>query len=446
MFGWVEAVIVGVFSCTIIIIIIVLLIRRHFASKQSIILTEHDRRQQQQPSREANTTTVEFETKRRPSYYHIFGRGSSTKTSFNWSDHPSLITEAVENGWSRFAFTSLTIKTSLFNSVRSTGEYFNNPVEESWEIGSGSVDFMQKLHFRKKGRKYVGSPDSMNYYSTVRMSLPLPGPPVVKSFPEEAYFEINVLSSSEDNNNNGGEGEKTKLLIQQSNSCSASSKESLFHVSSISGSQLLEELKMGKKNGGVKMSIGLSVGGIVTTRLPGTYPGSIAFNSDGSVFLGGMKLVFESGKEDEVKTGKVIGCGFDPRKKKVYFTVDSELVHEINCKSEEFGMPLYPVLATNIDISVLVNLGQSKFSYPPANSYRTPNPCFICPVANSSPTAFRYEDSKELFSMGRIDAEWLSHSATTKSTVSNSSDHYYNEEEEVPEAELFEIVLDSTGR
>lgn len=160
----------------------------------------------------------------------------------------------------------------------------------------------------------------------------------------------------------------------------------------------------------------------------------------------GMKLVFESGKEDEVKTGKVIGCGFDPRKKKVYFTVDSELVHEINCKSEEFGMPLYPVLATNIDITVLVNLGQSKFSYPPANSYRTPNPCFICPVANSSPTALRYEDSKELFSMGRIDAEWLSHSATTKSTVSNSSDHGYNEEEEVLEAELFEIVLDSTGR
>ncbi|XP_021726811.1 uncharacterized protein LOC110693937 [Chenopodium quinoa] len=165
-----------------------------------------------------------------------------------------------------------------------------------------------------------------------------------------------------------------------------------------------------------------------------------------------MKLVFESEKEDWAKTGKVIGCGFDPRKKEVYFTADSELVHLIHCKSEDFGRPLYPVMATNIGITMLVNLGQSSFNYLPANAHRTPNPCFIGPVVNSSATTLGYEDSKELFSMGRIDAEWHSHSATTKSTVCYNSDLYntrinkMDEYEDETEAEFIEIVLDSTKR
>ena len=121
-------------------------------------------------------------------------------------------------------------------------------------------------------------------------------------------------------------------------------------------------------------------------------------------------------------------------------------------------MPLYPILATNIDITILINLGQSRFSYSPSNAHRTPNPCFIGPLVNAhasatSPTLGR-EDSQELFSMGRIDAEWLSHSSTVRSTVSNGSDFFIlntrsnhnkvGEYEEENESEFFEIVLDST--
>lgn len=445
MFTWYEALIVAIIagvSIIMIIIIIIILIRRNCATNQRTNDTENH---QKQIDPKTVTFQSEVNSKRRR-------RGSSTK-SFNWADHPALITDAVENGWSRFGFTTC------------AGGI--NQVEESWEIGAGSVDFMQKISFKPSGGGSGGGGGGVKGSSlvAVRMALPLPGPAVVHSFPEEAYFEIRVLNSREKGEFDG-EGEKTKLLIQRSFSSSTLRRKSeeglLFHVSSSRGSHLLEELKFGGGGrrgggdgggGGVKMSIGLSVGGSWTSRIPGSYAGSIGFNSDGSVFLGGMKLVFESEKDDWARTGKVIGCGFDPRKKKVYFTVDSELVHVIHCKSEDFGMPLYPILATNIDISVLVNLGQSTFNYPPANAHRTPNPCFIGPLVNSSATMLGSEDSKELFSMGRIDAEWLNCS-TTKSTVSNSSSDIYSntrnsnmdEYEDEPEAEFIEIVLDYNGR
>lgn len=137
---------------------------------------------------------------------------------------------------------------------------------------------------------------------------------------------------------------------------------------------------------------------------------------------------------------KVIGCGYDPRQKKVFFTIDSELVHVIHCKSEEFGSPLYPTIAANVDVLVLVNFGQSAFTYTAANANRTSNPCFIGPVVNSSPAAaaaLGYEDSKELFSMGRIDSQWLNRSST-KCGHNNAASEF----DEESEADLFDIVLD----
>lgn len=71
----------------------------------------------------------------------------------------------------------------------------------------------------------------------------------------------------------------------------------------------------------------------------------------------------------------VIGCGFIPSKKKVIFTVDSKLLHVIDCGSDAFKRPLYPILAAaNMDVMFLVNLGQKNFKYIPANSHRTSNP------------------------------------------------------------------------
>lgn len=153
--------------------------------------------------------------------------------------------------------------------------------------------------------------------------------------------------------------------------------------------------------------------------------------------------MFGSEKEDWGKSEKVIGCGFDPRQKKVFFTVDSALVHVINCKAEEFGTPLYPILAANDDVLVLVNFGQSAFMYSPANPRRTPNPCFIGPLVNSP--ALGYEDSKELFSMGRIDSQWLNRN-TAKASINGGANSPRVEFDEESEADLFEIVLDGTGR
>lgn len=48
--------------------------------------------------------------------------------------------------------------------------------------------------------------------------------------------------------------------------------------------------------------------------------------------------------------------------------------------------------------------------YAPANLQRTPNFWFIGPLTNSS--ALGYGDSKELFSLGRVDYQWLNRSAT----------------------------------
>ncbi|EOA21699.1 hypothetical protein CARUB_v10002125mg [Capsella rubella] len=157
----------------------------------------------------------------------------------------------------------------------------------------------------------------------------------------------------------------------------------------------------------------------------------------------GMKLVCESEKHEWAKENTVVGCGYDPKKKKVYFTVNSHLVHVINCKAEEFGTPLYPTLASQTEATVIVNLGQSPFYYGPANGQRTPNPC--------AGTTAGLEDSKELFSIGRIDPRYLSNFFSTRgnsdeiesgrTTVGNSHRRKLDYDED-SDADLFEIALE----
>lgn len=159
----------------------------------------------------------------------------------------------------------------------------------------------------------------------------------------------------------------------------------------------------------------------------------------------GVKLETESNIERWETIEKVIGCGYNPSQKKVFFTLDSKLVHEINCKGEEFATPLYPTLAANGDVLVLVNFGQSTFKYAPANLQRTQNPCFIGPIANSSSSG--YEDSKELFSMGRLDSQWLTQSITRSGQYpSNVLKGKTNKDyDEASEGDLFEIVIESNS-
>ncbi|KAM2066676.1 hypothetical protein ACFX1T_043120 [Malus domestica] len=391
---------------------------------------------------------------------NYYRRGVSGKPLFSWGNHPTSITDAVENGWSRFGFTNYQSSGSTRSRLLGMCVAGDQRVREaepeiSWEVCQGSVDFMQKIRLNPGLKKVLNlstSSSASAAASVIKTALPLPGPPLGNnSFPQEAYFEITILSSHDGDETSQSivkEGEKIKLIQERYDENSSS--DSLVHVRSSSESiSRIEELKIRvkddihhAKNEAALLSIGLSVGGALPLKLPGSYPGSIGFGSNGSVHLDGIKLVFESEKAAWGQRDRVIGCGFDPRQKKVYFTEESELVHVVHCKSEEFGTPLYPTLAANTDITVLVNLGQSAFKFAPANAQRTANPCFVGPLVRSSAAAF-YEDSMELFSMDRsIDSQWLNR-CTTKGSRNPSHELEFDEESD---ADLFEIVLESSGR
>ncbi|KAF4366092.1 hypothetical protein G4B88_000684 [Cannabis sativa] len=463
-------VIVGIVCFGIFLTLFILILwRRYFhkSNKESLDLTTRTDRLQSGIVRlhqqEDFHHQFEFDSKRTGNYY-MFRRGISGKPLFSWSDYPSLITDAVENGWSRFAFTGYMSSPSTRSRILglcTVGDLKREvEPETSWEICQESADFMQKIRLNPGMTKsYLNASNpSMAAASVIRTALPLPGPPLGNSsFPQEAYFEITILlcRSSDDEIQSiekVKEGEKTKLIQENSNANKATS-ESLLHVSSTNRVNKIEDLKLGgvRDDGivgsdAVMLSVGLTAGGSLPLKLPGSYSGSIGFNSDGSVYVDGIKLAFESDKAEWGRVDKVIGCGFDPRQKKVYFTVDSEVIHLIHCKSEEFGGPLYPTIAANGDVLVLVNFGQSVFKYGPANAQRTPNPCFVGSVVNSPAAAIGYEDSKELFSMGRIDSQWLNRYTPRGTPNSAGNPNRALDFDEESEADLFEIVLDSCGR
>lgn len=403
----------------------------------------------------------ESEGKRRLSNFHP--RGVSQKPLFSWDDSPSLVNDAVENGWTQFAFTS-NMSSSPTSRSRLLGLCTAGEIEKeipeteiSWEVSQGSADFMQKIRLNSGFKKTINNTISSypSASSVIKTALPLPGPPLA-SFPQEAYFEITILDVSGHEKEStvvAKEGERIKLIPE--NHSSKASSESLAYFTLNNKVSNVEESKLNGKEEDevvedVMLSIGLISGGFPPSKLPGSYSGSIGFNSNGSVYLDGIKLVFESERAEWGRPEKVIGCGFDPKQKKVFFTVDSELVHVINCKSEEFGSPLYPTLAANADVTVLVNLGQGVFKYTPAQ--RTPNPCFVSPLVNAGGGFHgnEYEDSRELFSMGMIDSQWFSQ-LTPKSSNNlvvdqRKDDELSNDMEICDEIELFEIVVEDEQR
>lgn len=164
--------------------------------------------------------------------------------------------------------------------------------------------------------------------------------------------------------------------------------------------------------------------------------------------ISGMKLVYESDKSLWAGVDKVVGCGFEPAKRKVFFTVDGQLVHAVSCNAEAFSSPLYPVLASSFDVMALVNLGQGKFRYAPANARRTADPCFVRAASavdarGSDSVALDFDDSGEFFSMGRVDSGWLEvaskMSRSRKESIAGSGAASVGDPE--AESDLFEIPL-----
>lgn len=224
--------------------------------------------------------------------YFVFHRGISGRPLFSWSDHPYLAADAVENGWSRFAFTaykthmsSPSKRSNLLGSCGVGDQGKETEAEMTWEVSHGSSDYMQKIRLNPGLKRVHQNCSSMSVASVIRTSLPLPGPPLGNhSFPQEAYFEISILYSRGDDYESVGksrEGEKIKLIHE-------GKSEALVHVTSGHKISNVEEVKLdGKKSEYVSFSLGLTVGGSVPLRVPGSYPGSIGFNSNGSVFLDG---------------------------------------------------------------------------------------------------------------------------------------------------------------
>ncbi|KAJ0236939.1 SPRY domain-containing protein [Hirschfeldia incana] len=365
---------------------------------------------------------------------------------FIWTDHPALVKEAVENGWTRFGFavhassalvSGASTRPALLGLCKTAGS--NEPgVVITWEISKGSVDFTQTIKFNQVSRETVNGKTPL---IVLRAALPLPGPQLICSaFPQEAYFEITLLEiigprgvvRDVCSDLASLEGEKTMLFKSQ-------------------GQTPVTRKKWDRQNEEAILSLGLGTGcsgDLSEARLPGKFPASIGFQSDGAVYLDGMKLVCDSEKHEWAKENKVVGCGYDPRKKKVYFTVNSHLAHVINCKADEFETPLYPILASNTQATVLINLGQSPFYYGPANLQRTPNPC--------GSAVNGLEDSKELFSIGRLDSQYLRNFfinrgnseviTSGRTIVGHSHRCKLDNDEEESDADLFEIALECSGK
>ncbi|XP_057779735.1 uncharacterized protein LOC130998321 [Salvia miltiorrhiza] len=392
MITWIHITLISGFTVVIIVLILILMRKKWSRpiTPAQVVITD--------------TQSSHIQT-REPSFRHhrqshlVFRQ---RKPFFSWSDHPCLAAHAVENGWPSFAFAST-------DSDHVKEAHVN--VEMSWEVFDESVDYMQKIRLNN---------ESTTSLCVIRAALPLPGPQFAHtSFPREAYFEITILSDCHRDFVSDHNAKNDLDCLNEGTN--VDSKRNKIAQVKLGGKEEVEDEM-------VLVAIGLTGGSsYLPLKIPGSFLGSVAFNSTGSVYLDGKKL---SEKEEWGREGNVVGCGYNPGQKKVFFTVNSQLVYEIRCKTEEFGQPLYPTLAAKGDVTVVVNLGQSPFRFEAANSQRTQNPCFI--TKNASCAAPLYElDSKELFSMGRIDGKWRH--CTENLTATEFSD-------QLSEADLFEIV------
>ncbi|KAH9297274.1 hypothetical protein KI387_028956 [Taxus chinensis] len=398
---------------------------------------------------------------------------------FKWNENPSLISEAVEHGWALFGFTKTFGATSPSNFYGPYDSFSHGEGVEpeiSWEMGPG-VDYLQKIRLNPG----LPSKENTNFHvpvQSVQTAFPLPGPPLgALSFPQEAYFEITILAENVEHIASLGlskrfeEDEEVKLISQSFNS-----EDHLQHISSeMTPTNSSRKYKVGvaaKKSPGSNskgldnhfqlngmdpasipkvISLGLAVGGTALHRLTGCEPGSVGFHSTGLVFLNGMAQLDDEEKQHKPASTKrvwdaintVIGCGFDPAKRRVFFTLNGDEVYSLICNSDDFSHPLYPTIAANYDVTLLINFGQSPFEYLLGNDQRVADPCFKRPLLNNPvkiPSTSPNENSDDLFSM-RIDSPWMGNAGW-----SNSLDLQNRSLPSETETDLFEISLEGNNK
>ncbi|WOL15194.1 hypothetical protein Cni_G23975 [Canna indica] len=366
---------------------------------------------------------AEIQSLRGHHHHHHNRQAIKVESPFRWQNDSELAAESADKGW------------SLFTSTTSSPSACDHFV-------LCETAFMQTVRLNPQdGRKTESTCNGDDSICTFRMRFPLPGPPLNGfSFPQVAYFEITILYLKlQQQPRSSRAGKRAEASTAREDDRARLINVNSVHEQSISSvigrnSPIQQPKSIEREQGkGLVISLGLAKGDAVEDGSPpGTYPASIGFQADGSIYLDGMKLVPESEKTEWAVVNKVIGCGFDPRKKKVFFTVDSELVHVIRCTSDVYSAPLFPVMAADIDVMVLVNLGQREFKYDLANAHRTPNSSILA--------AIDYEDSQEQFPLDRMNAEWLQSREkvqSRKNTVNFNNDGTEFE----ADSDLFEISL-----
>lgn len=209
---------------------------------------------------------------------------------FHWEDHRDLVSEAEQHGWSRFSFSG----NYLVGFPLSHGEELST-TQASTTISTGpSSEFMQAVRLSPTGlyakRNRQGK---RQYYCSVWMDLPLPGPQLSDetSFPQDAYFEVTVLylqssASSESLSqrpptsgtfDTGNEGDIELDTDDEEEGQLREWEDSPIH----------KKHSISKDEDRGVISLGLTRGGFAPEKKPGKYSGSIAFNSDGSLYLQG---------------------------------------------------------------------------------------------------------------------------------------------------------------
>ncbi|CAK9198627.1 unnamed protein product, partial [Sphagnum troendelagicum] len=396
-------------------------------------------------------------------------RASRPVRAFNWSEHPSHVMTAVEHGWAAFAFSYSAPPATWFSNAQLAASHqyhhhhhhhqhlhqqvsmwglchacansikFREP-ENTWNTG-GAGEYMQQIRLNPGVTRLSTHHGCVMPVQAVQTAMPLPGPTLGPCpYPQESYFEVSILAVGneysfghssltgsercDDDELKGTVGSEltTTTVVHVVDSLRVRGGASLFprvveHADDIDWDELL--------------AIGLAAADAPPFRLPGFEPSSIGFlSADGQCYVNGQRRQYGG-----VKT--IVGCGFEPRKKKVYFTINGELIHEATLKGNEFGKPLYPTLASNFDVTLLVNLGQSSFHYMPANVGRIANPS--CQLLQSITTVndMYHNDGADLFSMGQLHSHWLS-----ELEYANSPDFQHHHVLSEAESDLFEIVLD----
>ncbi|KAH9300592.1 hypothetical protein KI387_012175 [Taxus chinensis] len=353
----------------------------------------------------------------------VHSQYSFSAEAFRWDHHPSLVAEILDHGWTAFAFTYNYFNT---NSPRPWGlcKGLQAEPEITWEAVTGS-NLMQKI------RLNPGSASSE--VMSLHAALPLPGPALGSlGFPQESYFEITIVSEGSAD----GEAENISFeddddrvnLLQLVNSdlgeCSGSGADEGLRLSEVGGNNegVSGEKKKKKRRRIIAVGQGTAPGSCACT-MPGFEPGSVGFYSTGAVLLNGQQLR----DEDEVlctwrAARSIIGCGFNPNTRCIFFTINGTWVRTVMCKTVDFGSPLYPTISANYDVTILVNFGQQSFCYDDANLGRVFNPSSLNCL----------EDSREFFSIDRIDPLWFAEKMGWQGKNVG----------EVEESDLFEIVLD----